>query len=135
MWKNIVCSECPWDHKPQLDKLLDLGATHPPRDGDYYFPIPGGNDPGPSGIKYEYFYDIWSNIHYGYVGNAVGIDWFTLQAGAAGASRTDRSDINAVSIGFDLWKGFGGFLQPVQLFRALLAGKAGLSRQPWFNGF
>ena len=37
-----------WDHQPKLRKLF-VGLHH--KQG-----------------AYEYFYDIWSNIHYGYVG-------------------------------------------------------------------
>ncbi|WP_236514186.1 polymorphic toxin type 44 domain-containing protein, partial [Pseudomonas tremae] len=50
IWAERVGQDRPWDHKPILTKLFG-GIWHKQ----------GG---------YEYFYDIWSNVHYGYVGVA-----------------------------------------------------------------
>jgi len=56
LWADIVGPGQPWDHKPVLQKMLkDVWNS-------------GWHKSG----AYEYFYDIWSNIHYGYVGVAVG---------------------------------------------------------------
>jgi RHS repeat-associated protein len=51
-----------WDHKWQLRPLLKM------RNGsmaDEYFPIRGNEE-------FEYYFDIWSNIHFGYVGASIG---------------------------------------------------------------
>lgn len=50
IWAERVGQDRPWDHKPILTKLFG-GIWH--KQGEY-----------------EYFYDIWSNVHYGYVGVA-----------------------------------------------------------------
>ena len=70
LWWEKVKDESDWDRKPQLAKLLNLE-----RDKDYYFPIHG--DP-----QHEYYYDIWSNIHYGYVARAAGFSEFILKKGS-----------------------------------------------------
>ncbi|RMN64369.1 PAAR-like protein [Pseudomonas syringae] len=50
IWTERVGQDRPWDHKPILAKLFG-GIWQ--KQGEY-----------------EYFYDIWSNVHYGYVGVA-----------------------------------------------------------------
>lgn len=52
LWTERVGQNRPWDHKPIIRETIG-GIRH--KQGDY-----------------EYFYDIWSNIHYGYVGMAAG---------------------------------------------------------------
>lgn len=58
----------------------------------------------------EYYYDIWSNIHYGYVGTVCGFDENTLQSGAAaglpGFGDNDEGDVISVKIGINLWRNF-----------------------------
>lgn len=108
----------PWDHKPILDDMLGLaGDPNNPKDDDYYFPIRGDSE-------HEYYYDIWSNIHYGYVGTAAGFDAETLQSGAAlGDSFTgtnDAADELSVQIGIELWEKYGTDLTPEQLHQAIL---------------
>lgn len=71
-WAMQVRARAPWDHKPILNKMLGLSKAKP--HGDYYFPIPG--DP-----QHECYYDIWSNIHFGYVGSAAGLDGGILKGG------------------------------------------------------
>lgn len=69
---------------------------------------------------YDYFYDIWSNIHYGYVGLSVGFDENTLLAGSDfqqflhnakkgtwGADTPD--DRTTMKMGFILFKKFGKY--------------------------
>jgi len=62
IWTKKVGQDMEWDHKPKLRKLFP-GVRH--KQG-----------------KYDYFYDIWSNIHYGYVGVAGGISESVLLDGA-----------------------------------------------------
>lgn len=96
LWFNLVATNRKWDHKPILAKKLKLET--PP---DYWFPVRGDNE-------HEWYYDIWSNIHYGFVGRAAGLfTGQTLQDYAAsnlpGAGKNDASDVLSVQIGIDLW--------------------------------
>ena len=101
-----------WDHKPKLAEMLGLK-----KENDYYFPIRGDS-------QHEVFYDIWSNIHYGYVGSAAGFDAKTLQEGAAVADgiagRNDPVDVLTVQIGIDLWNKYGDKLTKEQLHQEIL---------------
>lgn len=65
IWAGKVGPRMDWDHKPKLRKLF-VGVYHKQ----------GG---------YDYFYDIWSNIHYGYVGVVAGMSESELLDGAGAA--------------------------------------------------
>lgn len=112
-WKDVVGYKKPWDHKPDI--LKKFGEYSYDSAGDMSLP-----------------YDTWSNIHYGFVGNAAGFDDKTLNSGAGlaqwlndnpGASALDKAgkyadfargvdlsgldhpeDQEAIKIGEDLWK-------------------------------
>lgn len=62
IWTERVGQNRPWDHKPILLKLFG---------GVWY----------KQGV-HDYFYDIWSNVHYGYVGMAGGLSESVLSDGA-----------------------------------------------------
>ncbi|AVO59737.1 polymorphic toxin type 44 domain-containing protein [Pseudomonas chlororaphis] len=62
IWTERVGQNRPWDHKPIIRRTIG-GIWH--KQGDY-----------------DYFYDIWSNIHYGYVGMAGGFSESVLLDGA-----------------------------------------------------
>ncbi|MBP5090294.1 hypothetical protein HUS91_33125, partial [Pseudomonas chlororaphis] len=62
LWAERVGQNRPWDHKVTI--------------GERY----GG--PWQKQGKYDYFYDIWSNVHYGYVGMAGGLCEGVLLDGA-----------------------------------------------------
>lgn len=74
----------------------------------FWTPVPG--DPAPEIVRY----DIWSNIHYGYVGRAHNIPENILRDGAALADlgAPARGDRIAIDIGFDLWRTWGRNLTP-----------------------
>lgn len=95
LWWKMVNDNSTWDHKPKLEKKFKLKESD-----DYYLPIRGDTE-------HEYFYDIWSNIHYGFVGSAAGFDADTLhkyaESGGAGAGKSDEGDKLSVQIGIDLW--------------------------------
>ncbi|AKA26790.1 polymorphic toxin type 44 domain-containing protein [Pseudomonas chlororaphis] len=74
IWTERVGQGRAWDHKPILQKLF----------GEYPWHKQGA---------YEYFYDIWSNIHYGYVGVAGGFSESVLLDGAG-----------VEQIGSDTWR-------------------------------
>lgn len=125
LWFLQVRQGGPWDHKPILIKMYQAMPT-PPHPFDslsraLHFPIRGD-------ISHEYYYDVWSNIHYGYVGTKCGLDETTLQGGAAsglpGAGDNDEGDVISVKIGIDLWKSAGFGLDADTLRRSILAQSA-----------
>lgn len=63
IWTRKVGQDQEWDHKPKLRALYNNDVWH--KQG-----------------KYAYFYDIWSNIHYGYVGIIAGLSESVLLDGA-----------------------------------------------------
>jgi hypothetical protein len=63
LWTERVGQNRPWDHKPKIKAEFGGDVRHKQ----------GG---------YDYFYDIWSNIHYGYVGMAAGFSEQMLLDGA-----------------------------------------------------
>ncbi|ROM91075.1 polymorphic toxin type 44 domain-containing protein [Pseudomonas brassicacearum] len=62
LWTERVGQNRPWDHKPKIGEQFG-GAWQ--KQG-----------------KFDYFYDIWSNVHYGYVGMAGGLSEGILLDGA-----------------------------------------------------
>lgn len=68
-WGMLVRQDGPWDHKPIIARrftpAVDTGEQHYHRYHDLV-----------------YFYDVWSNIHYGYVGRACGFTESELLDGA-----------------------------------------------------
>jgi len=56
LFADIIGPGRPWDHKPVLKKMLGKDFNN------------GWQKLG----DFDYYYDIWSNIHYGYVGVALG---------------------------------------------------------------
>jgi hypothetical protein len=103
-----------WDHKPLLQRELDFDRDEEPGAG-FYFPIEGNN-------QYEYNYEIWSNIHYGYIGMAAGFTEAELRAGAIAADGFEYvpSDDLSVQIGIELWEKYGSNLTEEDLRRAIL---------------
>ena len=82
-WTLLVRQNGPWDHKPKLREMYEKMSV--PR-GSYgrmgrafHFPIRGD-------VFHEFYYDIWSNIHFGYVGTKAGFDEQTLQGARLRAS-------------------------------------------------
>ncbi|MEO0443635.1 MAG: polymorphic toxin type 44 domain-containing protein [Pseudomonadota bacterium] len=68
LWKSMVGNRRPWDHKPFIKKTYGEWS----RDSD---------------TNTQFNFDIWSNIHYGYVGRSVGFSAWTLKAGAGYAQK------------------------------------------------
>lgn len=100
LWINKVSKNQEWDHKPKLESLLNLKGTN------YHYVVWGNSDR-------EFFYDIWSNIHYGYVGKAAGYSDWELQFGASAndlwqTKQFNGPDTNAVKLGIELWNETGG---------------------------
>jgi hypothetical protein len=108
-----------WDHKPKLKSMLNIGSFW----ADPYFPIRGDD-------SYEYYYDIWSNIHFGFVGAAIGFPESALIDLPDLGRRypilkpmlgdNGPGDIISVQIGIDLWKIYNNRLTKEQLITAIL---------------
>ncbi|MEU7015878.1 ricin-type beta-trefoil lectin domain protein [Streptomyces sp. NPDC046385] len=102
MWAYKVHAGADWDHKPKLKDMMNLSTS-----SDYYFTVPGGED--------EAFYDVWSNVHYGFVGMAEGFEQGYLEGGAQAAipgsqffvGETDIGDIVSVRQGVEMFKKYG----------------------------
>jgi RHS repeat-associated protein len=122
---NLTKTGGKWDHKWQLRPMLNIQAGNR---ADEYFPIRGDNE-------FEYFYDIWSNIHFGYVGSAIGfpsqdlIDIPDLYNRAPAFVKpvikpflgsNGPGDLISVKIGIDLWKNHKNSLTKEQLTAAIL---------------
>ena len=124
-----------WDHKPVLY----------PRDRAQPSPVP--EIPKTGGWSRvgsrSYYFDIWSNIHYGYVGRASGFSQPELTGGAGLeqigsnwvrglpshrspgadnwlASWDDPSDNAAIQIGIRLWEQYGLAVRPADIYLAVL---------------
>ncbi|MCX2730089.1 polymorphic toxin type 44 domain-containing protein [Saccharopolyspora sp. NFXS83] len=104
MWGNKVRPGAEWDHKPLLEEKFGLDAKE-----EYQFKVPGENR--------TTSYDIWSNIHYGYVGRAAGIDEETLIEGASigeGVGEDDQGDQLTMRAGIEIYDKYGDDLTPEQ---------------------
>jgi hypothetical protein len=97
LWASMVAPGREWDHKPKLRERYGLETKN-----ELFFKDPKGNR--------AVSYDIWSNIHYGYVGRAAGLSRFELEKGAQVpivAGRTDAGDKITVRVGEDLYDKYG----------------------------
>jgi hypothetical protein len=72
-WKDMVDYNSPWDHKPYIQSIW----------GTYQSDNAGNVD---------WFFDIWSNMHYGYVGKACGFG-LDLLLNAAGIAQWLSSQV------------------------------------------
>jgi hypothetical protein len=135
-WALLVRQGGPWDHKPYIRRTF-----HPRGPGEQVWHRLG---------PWEYYYDIWSNIHYGYVGRACGFSASTLLGGAGleqigsdlyrrrlpqrrpgvpgFASFDDASDQIAITMGTALFNSGSGGVSATHL-RALVESAQGLDRR------
>ncbi|MEY8041661.1 polymorphic toxin type 44 domain-containing protein [Saccharopolyspora cebuensis] len=112
-WFNQVKTGAEWDHKPILEEELGLEVQQ-----EYNLKIPG--DPEGRSVSY----DMWSNIHYGYVGAAAGFDAETLIQGASiseGATgRDDAGDQVTMRAGIELYEKYGDDLTQEQFHQEMI---------------
>ncbi|MGB2572541.1 fibronectin type III domain-containing protein [Micromonospora citrea] len=96
-WGWLVRPGGVWDHKPPIARVFGPGRE----DGykSYRYRIPG--------LPYEVYYDVWSNIHYGYVGRRAKFTEWELQTGAAPVGVQDDGDVRSIGIGASLWNSHG----------------------------
>ncbi|WP_312311938.1 polymorphic toxin type 44 domain-containing protein [Atlantibacter sp.] len=111
VWYQTVKTGSTWDHKPKIrDKFSSVAVARPlPQKGrpskSYYHKFK----------QHDYFYDVWSNIHYGYVGLSVGFSESLLLKGSTweqnmtpGAIGDDTlDDVTSMKIGFALFREYG----------------------------
>lgn len=97
IWAALVRPGGEWDHKPKIQKLT--GSF----DEDLlYFQPPYGD--------HEVYYDVWSNVHYGYIGTLAGFDQATLIAGQnvpVISGKQAWSDTQGVLAGIEMAKAHG----------------------------
>lgn len=72
-WKGLVAAKKRWDHKEKIKKLQ------------------GGDWACDRTTQLKFMYDIWSNVHYGFVGRYVGFTAFELINGAGFAQLGDNN--------------------------------------------
>ena len=71
LWAAKVRQDGDWDHKPKIAKRFHPRVAGPHAEQHWHL----------YGLTL-YFYEVWSNIHYGYVGRAAGFSESTLLDGA-----------------------------------------------------
>jgi hypothetical protein len=104
---SLVRKDGPWDHKPAILQMTFHSKG-------VWTPLPG--DPYKKLIKY----DIWSNIHYGYVGRSLGIPASTLMSVQRDFGISTFADDVSVRLGIDLWARYGGNLRRSNLLQGVL---------------
>jgi hypothetical protein len=99
-WASLVCAGCVWDHKKHLRRLGRVVM-----DDEFFTNVPG--------TPWRVFYDIWANIHYGYVGRAAGFSARELivaqnlnskKTGERLPPLQKRADELKIKIGFGLYR-------------------------------
>lgn len=116
LWALKVAPSMDWDHKPKIADNITLKNLAVKRR------LRAEEKNSPQSTKhfhkyknYDYYYDVWSNIHYGYLGMVVGFNENTLLDGSdlqqlanpntQGADTSD--DRTTMIIGINLYKKFG----------------------------
>jgi hypothetical protein len=98
-WADLVCDKCAWDHKEHLKHMWNRVM-----DEEKFTNVPG--------TPWRVLFDIWSNIHYGYVGRAAGFSageliwWQNLNAKKTGRKLSPlqkKADELKINIGFGLY--------------------------------
>lgn len=113
MWAAKVAPHRDWDHKQQLRQRYGLKT-----DDDLWFQQPGTDR--------QVYYDIYANLHYGYVGRAAGIDRETLMTGGSLGEKVltgvdDEGDRIMQEAGMDLYDKYGASLTEEQFHDAVVA--------------
>lgn len=133
-WYDLVKTGGIWDHKKHIKTTY----------GDWTLDTPNSR---------LYFFDIWSNIHYGYIGKACGFAEWDLLAGAgvaqlkAGtmpegywerrfkklgdadvfAAMDDPNDQEAIKVGFELWNNHKTVMTQAHILNAVRLHSASLT--------
>lgn len=95
---RMVQTNGPWDHKPQIQDLVGIHK------GDGLFFQQPGTDR-------QVYYDMWSNLHFGYIGKAAGLDETSLMAvpniPTPATGGNDVTDDMYVRAGIDMFNQYG----------------------------
>jgi hypothetical protein len=127
LWFERVAPGQPWDHKPKIRELYGMSPSRLSEwDGhrDHWSPMPATPDGLPQGMV---SYQVWSNIHYGYVGLEAGFSETWLKMGAdiadlAMRQKTDPGDAVAIEIGAQLRRDYPPeLLRPEHINAAIMA--------------
>ncbi|GKX43684.1 hypothetical protein SOASR015_27180 [Pectobacterium carotovorum subsp. carotovorum] len=118
VWYQTVKTGSTWDHKPIIrKKFLNVAVARKTERGNtsisHYHKYK----------MHDYFLDVWSNIHYGYVGLSVGFSEDLLLKGSTweqnmtpGAIGDDTiDDVTSMKIGFSLYHKFGRFAEDLSI--------------------
>lgn len=141
LWTSKVQGGADWDHKRKIARR--------------FHPRVAGPEPSQVWHLYGltlYFYDVWSNIHYGYVGRAAGFSAETLLTGASLEqlrqnlsdfrlptrqpdtptlqSFDDPRDRKAIQIGIDLYQQDPRSVTDTDVLRAVLNATKALRTKP-----
>lgn len=120
LWTERVFKGRPWDHKPQIKKKYSHLAVERTEYSTEVKRMVTYKSFWHKYKDYDFFYDVWSNIHYGYVGLSVGFDEDTLLNGADLAQIIDSKGGNAedtiddkisIKIGFALFYKYGRYAE------------------------
>lgn len=120
IWTERVASRRPWDHKVRIPDLFQKVAVTRMQYSHKQKKVIAYSKIYHKYKNYDYYYDIWSNIHYGYVGLSVGFSRELLLKGASTAQVIDSlgrntedppDDVTAINIGFSLFRKFGIFAE------------------------
>ncbi|NGO79886.1 hypothetical protein G6045_30130 [Streptomyces sp. YC504] len=107
---SIIHAGARWDHKGVLAKKFDL-------DSDSRTGIADGK-------KGRLLFDVWSNIHYGYIGSAAGFSRAELISASnvkiSGVGQTDGGDNVSVNIGVNLYRDYGADMTIHDLHREII---------------
>lgn len=114
IWYQTVKTGSIWDHKPTIRKKFKTVAVarqlpSKQMSESYYHKYK----------QYDFYLDVWSNIHYGYVGLSVGFSESLLLKGSnleqnmtPGAMGDDTiDDVTSMKIGFELYRRFGKYAE------------------------
>ena len=126
IWTKKVFKDQEWDHKWQIRDNKAFNSVATPRKVGSLQGIRKNRRNKQNKVRdsksywhkykrHDYFYDVWSNIHFGYVGLACGFDQGTLLWGGARAQLFDEGRVDGdapddqvcIKIGFTLFKQFG----------------------------
>lgn len=99
-----------WDHKPIIQNMVGI------HQGDeLYFQQPGTPN--------QVYYDIYSNVHYGYVARAIGYPRSMIEVaptlGTGDTGVTDVGDLITVAAGIDMFEKYGTDMTEAQFNQAL----------------
>lgn len=108
---NLVKVGGPWDHKPQIRNMVGI------QKGDgLYFQEPGTDR--------QVFYDIYSNLHYGFIGRAAGIPESALMSAAnlhlPMTGTNDPGDDIAMKAGISLFDTYGPNMTAAQFHTGIV---------------